>query len=109
MAIGAGTVAAGWGSAGSSRRWKRNPANSDERNIDHNNTLSRVTALPVERWRYNENTGLEAGDHIGPYAEDFRELFGIGDGSTINIIDALGVALSAIKGLAEKVERLEND
>ena len=62
----------------------------------------------MERWRYNADTGWETGDHIGPYAEDFRELFGIGDGSTINIIDALGVALSAIKGLAEKVERLEN-
>ena len=77
------------------------------RDITHEATLIKIEDLPVERWRYKEGLGLGDSDHIGPYAEDFKETFGVGDGVTINLLDAVGVGLSATKGLAKKVKKLE--
>ncbi len=77
--------------------------------IDATAVLGGVAKLAVERWRYKSETGLDQGAHIGPYAEDFRAAFGIGDGVTINTIDALGVCLAAIKALSERVAALEGD
>ncbi len=48
------------------------------------------------------------GRHIGPMADQFKELFNLGDSSkTINLIDAFGVCLSAIKALSARVRELE--
>ena len=69
--------------------------------------LAAVAALPVEAWRYKPETGLGTQPHIGPYAEDFQAAFGVGDGVTINPIDAIGVCLAAIKALSKRVEELE--
>ena len=77
--------------------------------IDTASILAGVAALPVDSWRYKPETGLEQQTHIGPYAEDFRKAFGVGDGVTISTIDAVGVCLAAIKALSEKVERLETE
>ncbi len=44
---------------------------------------------------------------FSPYAEDFAREFGVGDGTKINVIDAVGVTLAAVKGVAQKVHRLE--
>jgi hypothetical protein len=78
-----------------------------EGGIDAASVLAGVAALPVDAWRYKPETGLEQQTHIGPYAEDFRATFGVGDGVTISTIDAIGVCLAAIKALSEKVETLE--
>ena len=76
-----------------------------------NNVLEAVKKLPIEKWRYRsdikETQGLDNKKHLGPYAEDFKQLFGVGDGVTINVLDALGVALAAIKELSAKVDELE--
>ena len=77
--------------------------------IDETGILSAVAALPVDRWRYKTETGLSQQLHIGPYAEDFKAFFGVGDGVTINTTDALGVCLAAIKALAARVETLERE
>ena len=42
--------------------------------------------------------------HVGPVAEDFRDLFGLGDGKTISTVDASGVTLAALKGLHQLVQ-----
>ena len=78
------------------------------RQLDHEKTLAKVEKLPVERWRYKEGLGLGDRDHIGPYAENFTEEFGLGDGKTISVIDAIGIGLSATKGLAERVHKIEH-
>jgi hypothetical protein len=78
-----------------------------EGEIDPTSVLAGVAALPVDAWHYKPETGLEQSTHIGPYAEDFRAAFGVGDGVTISTIDAVGVCLAAIKALSEKVETLE--
>jgi len=86
----------------SSRAFKTGKAEIDIASI-----LAGVAALPVDAWRYKPETGLEQQTHIGPYAEDFRNAFGVGDGVTISTIDAIGVCLAAIKALSERVEGLE--
>ena len=86
----------------SSRQFK-----TPEGGIDAAALLAAVAALPVEAWRYKAETGLGTQPHIGPYAEDFQAAFGVGDGVTINPIDAIGVCLAAIKALSQRVEELE--
>ena len=78
------------------------------RQIDHEKTLAKVEELPVERWRYKEGLGLGDQDHLGPYAQDVKEGFGVGDGETISVIDAIGIGLSATKGLAARVHKIEH-
>ena len=62
-----------------------------------------VKRLPVDLWRYKGDDK----DHIGTYAEDFREITGLGDGRTIDVIDALGLLTAAVKGLIDRIEALE--
>ena len=67
-----------------------------------------MKTLPVDRWRYKEEVSPDQDTHIGPYAEDFKARFGVGDGKVIRYIDAIGVNFAAVKGLAEQVERLQS-
>lgn len=70
--------------------------------------LDAVKKMPVEEWEYKAGEGDGGGKrHIGPYAEDFQKETGLGDGKTISIIDAVGVAIGATKELAEKVDALD--
>lgn len=81
--------------------------------VSEGEVVKKIKSMPVDRWSYKkEMLADEAEDggqreHIGPYAEDFQKRFGVGDGKTINVIDAFGVGFAAIKGLAKKVEALE--
>ena len=78
--------------------------------VNHADTLEALVALPVETWTYKpefDHEGQQA-KHIGAYAEDFAEAFGVGDGETINYLDAIGVCMSTIKALAKEVEELRN-
>jgi hypothetical protein len=65
--------------------------------------LERLAALPIESWRYtNETAGIR---HIGPMAQDFKAVFGLGNSDKlIEFVDEQGVALSAVQGLNQKVE-----
>lgn len=58
--------------------------------------LAKLKSLPIYNWTYKH----EGPPHIGPMAEDFRRVFGVGDGVTINLFDVLGVLLGAVKELA---------
>ena len=71
--------------------------------IDHGQTLDGVNSLKVESWTYKGDDQK----HIGPYAEEFRNTFGLGSEFVIDPIDAVGVCLSAIKALTKRVENLE--
>ncbi|AVP96685.1 hypothetical protein C7S18_05465 [Ahniella affigens] len=70
--------------------------------IDPELILDRLNAMPISAWRY---IGQEAGvRHLGPMAQDFRAAFGLGENdTTINTVDADGVALAAIQGLSRQV------
>lgn len=86
--------------AASSKKLKKN-----FRSLDHSETLNKVKSMDVQRWNYKLG---DPEDHIGPYAEEFRKLFGVSSGVTINLMDAIGVLFSAVKGLNAKVEELES-
>lgn len=67
--------------------------------------LKAVEEMPVEEWTYDDGFG-DGGTHVGPYAEDFAKATGRGDGKTINVIDAIGVTMGAVKELSTKVDKL---
>lgn len=76
--------------------------------------VKKIKSMPVDLWRYKEEIVPDKAEnggqreHIGPYAEDFKKRFGVGDGRTISFIDAHGVAFAAIKGLAKEVDKLKS-
>jgi hypothetical protein len=69
--------------------------------------IRKMKGLPVDRWRYKKSASSDQATHVGPYAEDFKKRFGVGDGRHINVIDAVGVALATSKAVAKKVDKLE--
>ena len=70
------------------------------------NTLDKLVSMPVERWKYKDGIS-DGGEHIGPYAEDFKERFGVGDGKTINMLDMMGVLMRSVQELAQEVRSLK--
>ncbi len=66
--------------------------------VDPAEILEKVSALPVSAWTYrNDSSGAR---HLGPMAQDFHALFGLGESDTgISSLDSSGVALAAIKAL----------
>lgn len=77
--------------------------------VDTEAIVEKVKKMPIERWQYKEGVA-DGGEHVGTYSEDFKELFGTeGDGKSIKVVDAIGVTLAAVQGLAKKVDRIENN
>jgi hypothetical protein len=73
-------------------------------NIDVEAILDRVVRLPLSTWNYRASP--HEGRHLGPTAEDFHASFGLGNTSAaISTVDASGVALAAIQGLHQRIER----
>ena len=84
-------------------------AKTDVTRADPTAVLEAVEAMPISTWEYKTESGEGAGTrHIGPMAEDFHRALPYDLGSSedhINSLNADGVALGAVKGLARKVER----
>jgi hypothetical protein len=73
--------------------------------VDPGDMLQRVRELPIATWNYTSDD--PAIRHIGPMAQDFAALFGVGaDDRHIHPLDGQGVALAAIQGLGAEVARL---
>ncbi|MCK6557250.1 tail fiber domain-containing protein [Candidatus Binatia bacterium] len=78
--------------------------------VDSRAVLDRVASLRVERWSYKAEDPPVP--HIGPMAQEFHAAFGVGRNDTsIDTLDADGVALAAIQGLhalvREQADRLD--
>lgn len=69
----------------------------DIKPIDSKGIMNKFRKLNIYEWKYKGDSE----SHIGPMAEDFKKVFGRGDGKTINIIDAIGTSLALNKALAE--------
>lgn len=70
--------------------------------VDTETVLARLDSLPVHEWSYKSDLDKR---HVGPMAEDFHEVFGLGpNGRSISPTDVAGVALSAVQGLKERDE-----
>jgi hypothetical protein len=52
--------------------------------------------LPLYTWKYKGDKTK----HFGPIAEEFKDIFGIGDGKTIHLADVMGLTLAVAKGNA---------
>ncbi len=76
------------------------------REVDYQEVLEKVAELPISRWSYKSQD--ESIEHVGPMAQDFYQLFGLGeDDEHINTLDPDGVALAAIKGLHQENQQLK--
>ncbi|HSV17793.1 MAG TPA: tail fiber domain-containing protein [Casimicrobiaceae bacterium] len=95
------TIGAGGGSwtSLSDRAAKRDLLSADPEAV-----LEKVAAMPIYTWRYiTERSGAS---HMGPMAQDFYQAFSLGDSDkTITNVDADGVALAAIQGLKQLLDR----
>ncbi len=91
------TVAGVWQNASDKNR------KTDFMEISRGQLLEKLAELPVSQWRYTNEMACVR--HIGPTAQDFMLVFGLGtDDKSIGTVDESGVALAAIQGLNEKVE-----
>ena len=64
--------------------------------------------MPISEWNYKKEADTIR--HIGPVAQDFYALFGVGaDDKSISTVDPAGVALVAIKELYQRNQRLEQE
>jgi hypothetical protein len=76
--------------------------------IDSKDIVTRLASLPISKWTFKNDA--KATEHIGPMAEDFYKLFSVGtDAQHISVTDANGVALSAIKGLAQMLQERDEE
>ncbi|WP_248517547.1 tail fiber domain-containing protein [Salinarchaeum laminariae] len=76
---------------------------SDVDPVDGPAVLDKVQDLDIATWSYDGET--EDVRHMGPMAEEFSEAFELGDDEqAISNVDADGVALAAIQGLAKRLE-----
>jgi hypothetical protein len=76
--------------------------------VDPTDVLRRVQALPVATW--NDSADDPSIRHIGPMAQDFAAVFGVGaDDRHIHPIDGQGVVLAAVQGLVLELERLQRE
>lgn len=81
-------------------------ANSKENfaSVDGREILNKLDRLDITRWNYK---GQANAAHIGPTAQDFRKVFGVGsDDKSISTIDPSGIALAAIKELNRQNQEL---
>lgn len=76
-----------------------------------------IAALPLKVWAYKPEEAPD-GDgghlHVGPMAEQFHDLTGLGDGKTISVIDMVGLLSAAfqfsihqINSLQKRIDALE--
>jgi hypothetical protein len=76
--------------------------------IDPMDMLARVRELPISTWNYTSDDASVR--HIGPMAQYFAALFGVGaDDRHIHPLDEQGVALAAIQALATELARLQDE
>ncbi len=98
MASGAHVTAGGIWTNASGRQLK-----TDFAEVDGSALLAALANLPIETWSYRAED--PAVRHLGPTAEDFYAVFGLGsdDGTAISTVDADGVALATIQALYQLV------
>ncbi len=90
-------------SDGSSRTLKR-----DLEIAPRDDLLEALRELPLYAWSYKKDA--EGVRHVGPMAEDFHALFGLGESDQrISPADTSGLALIAIQALTDRLEQRERE
>lgn len=90
----------------SSRDWK-----NDHGTVSIHDVADGVAKIAIHEWSYAPGIhvpgSLPGQRHVGPMAQDFQQVFGLGDGRHINVIDAFGVCMAALKSALLRIEVLE--
>jgi len=88
---------------------------SSDRNLKDNfvpvsgsDILLRIEKLPIFQWNYiAENPSVK---HIGPVAQDFHAIFGVGnDDKSISTIDPAGISLAGIQELIRQNREMKEE
>jgi len=75
------------------------------RAVEPDEVLAKVAQLPIATWSYKKDRGVE---HLGPMAQDFHSLFGLGSSNQgISSYDAAGAALASVQALHRTVRAQE--
>ncbi len=80
---------------------------TDIQDVDALEVLEALTQMPVKSWRYKTDFSADQAVHVGPMAENFKDKTGLGDGISISLIDAFGLALAGIQALASENRELK--
>jgi len=73
--------------------------------INETEILEKLSKLDIKKWTYKNR---QKENHIGPTAQDFYEIFGLGNNNkSISTIDADGISLAAIKALKTENDELK--
>jgi hypothetical protein len=72
--------------------------------VDAEAILGQVAALPVTSWNYKGTDPTHR--YIGPMAQDFHALFGLGNDTTIATMDMDGVTLAAVQALEQRTREI---
>jgi len=83
---------------GSSRDLKENFTDLSNQDI-----LNKILQLPITEWNYKTTPDNKS---IGPMAQDFYALFGVGNDTSISTVDPASIALIGIKALNENLASL---
>ncbi len=76
--------------------------------VDGAELLEKIEDLPITQWNYKSED--ESVTHIGPTAQDFKALFGVGENDkSISTVDPSGIALAAIKELYKQLKDKDNE
>jgi hypothetical protein len=76
--------------------------------VDGEQLLKKIDELQVTQWNYKSDS--DDVKHIGPTAQDFYRLFGVGsDDKSISTIDPSGVALAAIQALYRQLQEKDTE
>ncbi|MCH8904374.1 MAG: tail fiber domain-containing protein [Bacteroidetes bacterium] len=69
--------------------------------------LQKIAGMEINSWNYKSQD--DSIRHIGPFAQDFRAAFGLGeDDLTINTVDIDGINMIAIKALEKRTREMED-
>lgn len=63
--------------------------------------------MPLYQWRYTPESGEGQEHHIGPMAEDFQAMTGLGQPQAIHVVDYLGLLAGALQNALHRIEVLE--
>ncbi|MBK8772889.1 MAG: hypothetical protein IPM06_21000 [Rhizobiales bacterium] len=77
--------------------------------IDTDDVADAIARLPIRYWRYLPEHAPNGDNsiHMGPMAEDFHALTGLGGEREIHVIDALGITLAGLKSALQRIAALE--
>lgn len=83
------------------------------KNVSDDKNLEGIKNLKITKWKYDSKkiAGQDDKEHVGAMAQDLNKNLGnsVSDGKLVDLISATGITMSAVKALANKVDKLEGN